>query len=41
MEYVVLILVIVSLVVVQQAVRGRLWQRRHTYMDEFWHSNGW
>jgi hypothetical protein len=22
-------------------VTGRVWQRRHTYIDEFWHSNGW
>jgi hypothetical protein len=22
-------------------VIGRAWQRRHTYMEEFWHSNGW
>jgi len=23
------------------AVTARAWQRRHTYLDEFWHSNGW
>jgi hypothetical protein len=22
-------------------VTGRRWQRRHTYMDDFWRSNGW
>jgi hypothetical protein len=41
MEYLALILAIVFVVVMLQAMRGRLWQRRNTYMDEFWHSNGW
>jgi hypothetical protein len=41
MEYAALIIAIVFVLVAQQAVRGRLWQRRHTYMEEFWHSNGW
>jgi len=41
MEYVFFVLVIVFFMVVQQAVRGRLWQRRHTYMEEFWDSSGW
>jgi hypothetical protein len=22
-------------------VTGRVWQRRHTYMEDFWHSGGW
>jgi hypothetical protein len=22
-------------------VTGRMWQRKHTYIDDFWHSNGW
>ncbi len=41
MEYVFFVLVIVFFMVVPQAVRGRLWQRRHKYMEEFWRSNGW
>jgi hypothetical protein len=41
MEYVIFVLVIVLLAVVHQAWRGRSWQRQHTYMEEFWHSNGW
>jgi hypothetical protein len=41
MGYVVLILAIVFAVVLLQGVRGREWQMRHTYMEEFWRSNGW
>ena len=41
MGYMVLILAIVFAVVLLQGVRGRLWQMQHTYMEEFWHSNGW
>jgi hypothetical protein len=41
MEYLFLLLAIMLVVVFLQAARGRLWQRRNTYMDEFWHSNGW
>jgi hypothetical protein len=41
MEYIVLVLAVACLIVLLQGVRGRLWQRRHTYMEEFWHSNGW
>jgi hypothetical protein len=38
MEYVVpLLFVIVTFL----AIRARAWQRRHTYLEEFWHSNGW
>jgi hypothetical protein len=33
-----LILAIVFAAVLLQGVRGRLW---HTYVEEFWHSNGW
>jgi hypothetical protein len=22
-------------------VTGRAWRRRHTYVDDFWHSGGW
>jgi hypothetical protein len=39
MAYVVLILFIT--VATFFAVTARAWQRRNTYMEEFWHSNGW
>jgi hypothetical protein len=38
MEYVVPILLIT---VTFFAVTARAWQKKHTYLDEFWHSNGW
>ena len=41
MASLVLILAIALAVAFLQGVRGRLWQRQHTYMEEFWHSNGW
>lgn len=39
MEYVIPILFII--IITFFAVRARAWQRRHTYLEEFWHSNGW
>jgi hypothetical protein len=38
MEFMVPVLFIVVLFL---AVRARAWQRRHTYVEEFWRSNGW
>jgi hypothetical protein len=40
-EALTLIIVVVVAVAVVFYVRGRMWQRRNTYVDEFWHSNGW
>jgi hypothetical protein len=37
----VVIFAILFTVFVVLGVTGRAWQRRHTYNDEFWHSNGW
>jgi hypothetical protein len=41
MDYVVPILVIAFATAAFFAVTGRAWQRRHTYMEEFWHRGGW
>jgi hypothetical protein len=38
MDYAVPILIIMA---VFFYVTGRAWQRRHTYVEEFWHSGGW
>jgi hypothetical protein len=40
MEYL-LPLLFITVIVSFFAVTARAWQRRHTYLDEFWHSNGW
>jgi hypothetical protein len=40
MEYLVPVLFITVIITVF-AVTARAWQRRHTYLEEFWHSNGW
>jgi hypothetical protein len=39
MEYVVPILFVAAIFFL--GVTARAWQRRHTYMEEFWRSNGW
>jgi hypothetical protein len=42
MEYLVPVLFItVTVAVTVFAVKARAWQRRNTYLEEFWHSNGW
>ena len=41
MEYAVPIALIAFAVAIVFEAKARLWQIRHTYMDEFWHSNGW
>jgi hypothetical protein len=40
MDYAVPILVITAIAVFFY-VTGRAWRRRHTYVEEFWHSGGW
>jgi hypothetical protein len=40
MEYLVPLLFI-TIAVTVFAVKARAWQRRNTYLEEFWHSNGW
>jgi hypothetical protein len=40
-EALTLIIMFVGAAAIIFGVTGRRWQRRHTYMDEFWHSNGW
>ena len=40
MEYL-LPLLFITVIVNVFAVKARAWQRRHTYLEEFWHSNGW
>jgi hypothetical protein len=45
MEYLVPVLFITVTIAVTvfavKAVKARAWQRRNTYLEEFWHSNGW
>ncbi len=43
MEYVVPIFFIAAIffAAIFFGVTARAWQRRHTYMEDFWHSNGW
>ncbi len=41
MDYAVPILVVAFAIAVFFSVTGRAWQRRHTYIEEFWHSGGW
>jgi hypothetical protein len=41
MEYAVPILLIIFATAVFFYVTGRAWQRRHTYIEDFWHSGGW
>jgi len=41
MDYAIPVLVIALATAVFFFVTGRAWQRRHTYVEEFWHSGGW
>jgi hypothetical protein len=41
MDYAVLIITAIVLFFYFFYVTGRAWQRRHTYVEEFWHSGGW
>ena len=43
MDHAISILVIAFLVAAPVVfyVTGRAWQRRHTYIEDFWHSGGW
>lgn len=40
-ETLTLVIVFVVATAVVFYVTGRMWQRRHTYLEEFWHSGGW
>jgi hypothetical protein len=41
MDYIVTFLIVAFAIELFFSVAGRVYQQRHTYMEEFWHSNGW
>jgi hypothetical protein len=41
MDYAVAILLVTIAIAGFSSVTGRAYQQRHTYWEEFWHSNGW